>query len=253
MAYTVKNLAALSGVSVRTLHYYDEIGLLEPAYCGANGYRFYEEEEVLRLQQILFYRELGLPLKQIQDLLARRDFDKIQALESHRKTLLQELDRKRQLLSTVEKTIEHLKGTKRMKSKEMFTGFDSEQQRQHEQYLVDRYGADMQRSITQSKRRVKDWSKEKWEQTMHEFADICQQLVKAIELGETPDSSTAQAQIRRHFQWICQFWTPNRESYAGHSHLLVDSALRNAYTAHHKALPEYVAAGIRHFAEHDLE
>ena len=253
MAYTVKKLAEVSGVSVRTLHYYDEIGLLEPAFCGANGYRYYEEEEVLRLQQILFYRELGLPLKQVQEILKRRSFDKVKALESHRRSLLEELGRKRQLLSTIERTIEHLKGTQKMKESEMFTGFDSEQQRQHEEYLVDRYGDDMKQSIQESKRRVKDWSKQKWEATQHEFADICEQLVQTMNEGLAPDSSKTQDQIRRHFKWICQFWTPNRESYKGHTQLLTDSELRNAYTAHHPELPEFVAKAILHFADQELD
>ena len=69
MAYTVKQVAAMSGVSVRTFHFYDETGLLRPAYIGANGYRFYEEAQLLTLQQILFYRQLGLELKQIKEIL----------------------------------------------------------------------------------------------------------------------------------------------------------------------------------------
>ena len=123
MAYTVKKLAAMSGVSVRTLHFYDEVGLLKPAYLGTNGYRFYEEPQLLTLQQILFYRELGFELKQIKRILGRPDFDKIAALESHRKVLQKNLAKTRELIRTIDKTIEHLKGTKKMKSEEMFLGF----------------------------------------------------------------------------------------------------------------------------------
>ena len=85
MAYTVKQVAAMSGVSVRTLHFYDETGLLKPAYLGANGYRFYQEPQLLTLQQILFYRELGFELKQIKQILGRADFEIAAALRSHRK------------------------------------------------------------------------------------------------------------------------------------------------------------------------
>src|SRR5882757_2298083 len=123
MAYTVKKVAAMSGVSVRTLHFYDETGLLKPAYLGANGYRFYEEPQLLTLQQILFYRELGFELKQIKRILGRADFEKVAALESHRKVLQKNLTRTRTLIETIDKTIEHLKGTKKMKSEEMFAGF----------------------------------------------------------------------------------------------------------------------------------
>ena len=123
MAYTVKQVAAMSGVSVRTLHFYDETGLLTPAYHGANGYRFYEEPQLLILQQILFYRELGIELKQIKEILGRADFEKVTALQSHRKVLQKNLTRTRRLIETIDKTIEHLKGTKKMKSEEMFVGF----------------------------------------------------------------------------------------------------------------------------------
>ena len=123
MAYTVKQLAAMSGASVRTLHFYDETGLLKPAYHGSNGYRFYEEPQLLTLQQILFYRELGFELKQIERILGRADFEKVAALQSHRKVLQKNLARTRTLIETIDKTIDHLKGTKKMKSEEMFLGF----------------------------------------------------------------------------------------------------------------------------------
>src|SRR5271169_5201388 len=108
MAYTVKQVAKMSGVSVRTLHFYDETGLLKPAHRGANGYRFYEEAQLLTLQQILFYRELGFELKQIKQILGRADFEKVAALQSHRKVLQQNLGRVRKLIETVDKTLEHL-------------------------------------------------------------------------------------------------------------------------------------------------
>src|SRR5215210_6529006 len=111
-AYTVKQVSRLSGVSVRTLHFYDEVGLLKPAYQAPNGYRFYEELQLLTLQQILFYRELGFELKQIKDLLGRPDFEKAAALMSHREVLEETLVRTRTLLQTIDKTAEHLKGGK---------------------------------------------------------------------------------------------------------------------------------------------
>jgi DNA-binding transcriptional MerR regulator len=123
MAYTVKQVAAMSGVSVRTLHFYDETGLLKPAYHGANGYRFYEESQLLTLQQILFYRELGFELKLIKQTLGRADFEKVAALESHREVLQKSLSRTRRLIETIDKTIEHLRGARKMMNEEMFAGF----------------------------------------------------------------------------------------------------------------------------------
>ena len=123
MAYTVKQVAAMSGVSVRTLHYYDEAKLLKPAHYGTNGYRYYEEPQLLALQQILFYRELGFELKRIKRILASRNFEIVAALKSHRQRLQQDLARTRTLIETVDKTIQHLQGRKKMKSQEMFAGF----------------------------------------------------------------------------------------------------------------------------------
>jgi DNA-binding transcriptional MerR regulator/uncharacterized cupin superfamily protein len=123
MAYTVKQVAGMSGVSVRTLHFYHETGLLKPAHLGANGYRFYEEPQLLTLQQILFYRELGFELKRIKQILGRADFEKVAALQSHRKVLQTNVTRTHKLIETIDKTILHLKGKKKMKSKEMFAGF----------------------------------------------------------------------------------------------------------------------------------
>jgi DNA-binding transcriptional MerR regulator len=111
------------GVSVRTLHFYDETALLKPAYTKANGYRIYEEAQLLMLQQILFYRELGFELKRIKEILGRPKFEKAAALRSHRKVLEKNAARTRTLIETIDKTIGHLKGTKKMKSEEMFAGF----------------------------------------------------------------------------------------------------------------------------------
>jgi DNA-binding transcriptional MerR regulator len=123
VAYTVKQVAAMSGISVRTLHFYDETGLLRPAYTGTNGYRFYEEPQLLTLQQILFYRELGLELKEIKRFFGRAEFERVTALQSHREVLQKKLDRTRTLIETVDKTIEHLKGIKSMTGEELFEGF----------------------------------------------------------------------------------------------------------------------------------
>ena len=123
MAYTVQQLAVMSGVTVRTLHFYDELALLKPAYTKANGYRIYEEPQLLMLQQILFYRELGFELKRIKEVLSQRKFEKIAALKSHRRVLEKNVTRTRMLMDTIDKTISHLKGTKKMKSEELFMGF----------------------------------------------------------------------------------------------------------------------------------
>src|SRR5260370_38066954 len=102
MAYTVKQLAVMSGVTVRTLHFYDEVALLKPAYSEANGYRIYEEPQLLMLQQIVFYRELGFELKRIKEILSQGEFEKIAALKSHRHVLRKNAARTRTPFHTID-------------------------------------------------------------------------------------------------------------------------------------------------------
>lgn len=123
MSYTVKKLANLSGVSIRTLRFYDTIGLLKPAYYGDNNYRYYEDEQILMLQQILFYRELNFSLNDIQKIISSDNFNKIDALISHKQILAQSLNRTKKLIKTINQTIAHLRGKITMHKEELFIGF----------------------------------------------------------------------------------------------------------------------------------
>lgn len=113
-----------------------------------------------------------------------------------------------------------------MKSQELFAGFSPEQQAKHEQYLIDRFGPKMRNEIARSKRRVKDWTKADWEKSGWAFAEICRDLVELMERRLAADSDEVQCVIRRHHRWLKQFWTPTRESYAGHSQLSIPSCAR---------------------------
>lgn len=123
MAYTVKKLATISGVSIRTLRFYDEIGLLKPAYYGDNNYRYYEDEQIFMLQQILFYRELNFSLPDIQSVITSDEFNKIDALLSHKKNLKKNIDQTKKLILTIDQTISHIRGKITMRTEELFTGF----------------------------------------------------------------------------------------------------------------------------------
>src|SRR5690606_12824607 len=138
MNYTVKQLADLSGVSVRTLHHYDEAGLLKPGSRTAAGYRLYGEAELLRLQQILFYRMLELPLREIQGLLDAPEFDTLEALTQHRETLLLRKREMETMLATVDKTIRKLKGEIMMSDEELYAGFP-EDARKYRAEAVEKY------------------------------------------------------------------------------------------------------------------
>ncbi|MDP1974812.1 MAG: MerR family transcriptional regulator, partial [Alphaproteobacteria bacterium] len=162
MCYSVKQLTTLSGVSVRTLHWYDQIGLLKPDFYGSNGYRYYAEKDLLLLQQILFFKELGFPLKEIQKLLTMDGFDQIKALQAHKVFLKNEIERKNKLLETIDKTILYLKGTEKMTDKELYYGFDSDRQKEYEQYIVKCIGSDAEKLLAESHKRTAKWDKDEW-------------------------------------------------------------------------------------------
>jgi len=253
MAYTVTKLAQISGVSVRTLHWYDEIGLLKPAYHGSNGYRYYEEEQLLILQQILFFRELGFELKQIQRVLGRSDFDKRVALNSHREVLKKNLEQTKKLIKTIDKTIEHLKGTKTMKEQEMFAGFSKEQQAEYERQIIERFGEQGRAAIEESKQNAKKWSKQDEKNFKKEWEEICKELTHLLEQNFKASTKEVQKAIRKHYLWLSKCWTPTKESYAGHGQLIRDSDLGKAYEIYHARLPEFIAEAIELFAHKELE
>ena len=254
MAYTVKKLAEISKVSIRTLHFYDEIGLLKPAYLGSNGYRFYEEEQLLILQQILFYRELGFEFKQIHKILKSRDFDKIAALISHRQVLLKNVEKTKDLITTIDKTIAHLKGTKKMKDKEMYHGFSKEKQAEYLTYLKNRLGSDHP-SFAESEKNVKSWTQEAWEKSDKQFNSICAELAKLKEKHFPCSSPEVQTIIRRHCLWLKDFWTPNRQSYIGLGQLYVELEWKKVFGPHdhhHPHLAQFLAEAMKFFAEQEL-
>lgn len=124
MAYTVKAVSDLAGISIRTLHHYDEIGLVKPAHKTASGYRLYTEEDLERFQQVLFFRELGFSLKDIKEIVSRLDFDRRKALLDHRELLLDRQERLGRLVQSIDRTLDAMERGIAMNAKEMFDGFD---------------------------------------------------------------------------------------------------------------------------------
>lgn len=250
MAYTVKKLAEISGISVRTLHFYDEIGLLQPAYVGDNGYRFYEEEQLLMLQQILFFKELGFQLNDIHKIIQSSDFDKIETLQSHRKVLQQQLQRTHQLTETIDKTIAKLKGQGTMSDQEMYLGFDKNKQEEYERYIADHYGKE---AVQDSKKKIKNWTKSDYEHVKQEYDAIHTALTQAMQRHESHSSEPVQTLIRQHFSLVSKFWTPSKESYVGLGQLyLQHEDFRKLYESYHPQLAAFLADAMKVFAESEL-
>jgi len=241
MAYTVQKLASLSGVSVRTLHHYDEIGLLKPAYIGGNGYRYYEEEQLLLLQQILFFRNLGFELKQIREIVKKSDFDRISALHSHRKMLMRELEKTQELIETIDNTIKHLQGKKKMKDNQFFKGLNSPKQKEYEQYLIDS-GRHTAVELETGRKRLEKWQPEDWEKVQEEWDTLLKDYVSAIEKG--PNSPEAFACVKRHLQYLGRFGikakkeglTERASFYLGHPDW------KKTFDPYHPKLQEFILA-----------
>ncbi len=207
--YTVKQLARHAGVSVRTLHHYDAIGLLKPARCR-NGYRQYGQAEVLRLQQILFFRELGFSLDEIRDILSRPDFDPLEALEEHRALLQKRSERLHTLLETVDRTIDTLRGNRDMEIREYYEGFTDEQAEAYRREARERYG---EKAVDESEQRVLKMGKERFAALGAEGERIFRDM--ADNLDKDPGSDAVQALVGEWRNWLEHFHHYSDEAVLG--------------------------------------
>ena len=176
----MKKLADSAGVSVRTLHYYDEAGILKPKYRSANGYRQYDEEAVVRLQQIMFFRELDFSLEEIKQIISRPDFNVLAALESHRALLTGRAARINDLLATVDRTIKNLRGETEMSIKDYYKGFSDEQIAKYRKEARERYGEE---TVKQSEARVMKMGKEKFAAVQAEGGAIFKTIADNMDKG----------------------------------------------------------------------
>ena len=208
--YTVKQLSSLAGITVRTLHHYDEIGLLKPSRVGENGYRYYGEEALYRLQQILFYRELDLPLDDIKKIMGRRDFDVMGALQSHKQALNRQAARLNRLIQTVDRTIEHLKGEKPMSEKSMFAGFTEEEENKYAEEAMRTYDPE---TVKASVRKWKAYTPAEKQKIGAEGEAVYLDLVAAMPKGA--GSADVQAIVARWHRHLEHFWSPKDEQLLG--------------------------------------
>ncbi|BDC34203.1 transcriptional regulator [Candidatus Dependentiae bacterium Noda2021] len=254
MDYSIGQLAALSGVTIRTLHYYDEIGLLRPHYVSETGYRFYDKKQLLMLQQILFYKELGFELKQISTIINAPNFDVLMTLQQHKTRLTEKLHNTHELLQTINKTIEYLERQRIMTDQEMFWGFNKEKQQEYERELIAQYGNDMQKHIDDSYQHIKHFTKEDWAAIKLQADDINKRLVAKMHEGFAPDAPEVQEIISVHYQWICKFWQPNAESYTGLGHMYEHNPeFKNIYDKYDAQLAHFLSRAMANYAHKNLK
>ena len=198
--YTIKELANLAGVTTRTLRYYDQLGILTPAELGSNNYRYYDHDNLLRLQQILFYRELDVPLKEIQFILDSPGFQLLPALKNHQEALREKVNRYKELLGTIQKTISSLHRGENMAENEYFEGFD---ETLYEEEARDRWGHTSQ--YKESQRKWSSYSKDQKEEIKKEGGRITLRMV--TENPEVrPDDPEVQKAVGDYYAYLNQYF-----------------------------------------------
>ncbi|ARI78951.1 MerR family transcriptional regulator [Halobacillus mangrovi] len=200
--YKVREVADLAGISVRTLHHYDHIGLLNPVRTGENGYRLYGEEELARLQQILFFREMDFTLDKIKQILDNPDFDQEQALNTHRKILMEKRNRLDRIIDSVEQTLQALEGGRKMSNKDRFEPFDKSEmeahQKKYEKEVKERWGGSD--AYKESKKKAASYTEEDWKRIQEEGYEIDRQIIARMNQG--PEDQEVQRLIGEKRQHI---------------------------------------------------
>lgn len=238
--YTVKQFSQLAGVSSRTLRFYDQVGLLKPSSVGGNGYRYYKEDALVMMQQILFYREMGLGLENIKAILTDPAFDVSAALRSHREALQGQVRRLNRLLDTVDHTINHLKGSETMTPKGFFEGFSDEEQ---EKYALEAEQMYDPETVRASNRRWKAYPPAEKERILAEGHAIYTGLVEAMPSGTAdPKVQDLIARWHRNLQY---FWNPNDEQLLNLANVYnEDARFRENFARMHPKLAEFMRAAV---------
>jgi DNA-binding transcriptional MerR regulator len=230
MEYTINQLAKLADVSTRTLRYYDQCGLLPPKSIRSNGYRVYGQNEIDRLQQILFYRELGVELTEIGRILEAKSFDGQTALQNHLVALRKKRERLDLLIDNVEKSIKAMKGEIEMSNKEKFEGFKQklidDNERNYGDEIRKKYG---NKAIDRANARVKGMTKEQYGEVEQLTQELNDTLKAAFQQGD-PHSELAQKACELHKQWLCFYWDDySKEAHMGVTQMYVDDPRFTAY------------------------
>lgn len=216
MAMKVKEVADLVGISVRTLHHYDEMGLLTPEETTESGYRLYSQDNLELLQQILFFKELGFPLKQIKEIIHNPSYDRQEALNLHRQMLLEKRRRLDQMIATVDKTIQYTKGEITMTNKEKFEGFDFSHN-PYEQEARERWG---DKAVDSSNAKVESLPRKEQDGMLAAMNEIYTKLASLR--NESPDSPEAQVAIREWYDFLNQLGSYSLEAFKGLGQMYVD-------------------------------
>jgi len=228
--YTIRKLAEMARITTRTLRYYDEIGILKPARINSSGYRIYGRKEVDMLQQILFYRELGVSLDELKEIITSPDFDMLKALKEHRSRLLEKREQLDRLIENVEKTIAFKERGIIMSDKEKFEGFKTrlieENENKYGKEIREKYGEE---TVDKSYSKLKNMTEEEYARITALSEEVMETLYAAYQTGD-PAGELAQKAADLHRQWLSFYWDSySKEAHAGLAQMYVDDERFRAY------------------------
>lgn len=251
MYYKVKEVADMVGISVRMLHHYDKIDLLQPEFINQAGYRFYSNSDLERLQQVLFFKELDFNLQEIKSILDNPDFDKMQALKSQHELLLEKKKRLEKIINTVEKTIYSIEGEIKMDNKEMFGAFSMiDIERHKEKYAEEakeKYGDSD--AYKECNKKTAKYTKEDWSTISGEADNIMKKLVLLMDID--PRDSQVQEVVEEYRQYITKnFYQCTREIFRGLGELYVtDERFTANFDKYKPGLAQFLSDAIKFYTK----
>jgi len=235
MPYTVHQLAELANISARTLHHYDQIGLLKP-FRATNGYRHYNENDLLKLQQILFFRELNFPLTEIKEILTAKDFNMMHALQDQKKLLSLQKKRLGKLITTIETTIHKINQNIPMNDQELYNTFSDNEIDQYAAEAKQRWGNT--KAYQQSQVRYGKLTKAQKGELKKQSEKLLQEIASLMKLP--PSAKEVQLLITKHYEGLRNFYDPNPTIYRGLANMYIEDS---RFTAHY----EQYAFGLAQF------
>jgi len=244
MANTVGEVAKLAHVSVRTLHHYDETGLLVPSDRSEAGYRLYSTEDLERLQQVLFYKELGFSLEEIRELMADPAFDRREALLSQREMVAEQALRLEALLGLIDRTLVSLEGGIRMTKEDMFEVFGDFDPAEYEDEVKERWGETD--AYKESARRTAGYTKEDWQRYRDEAQAVSLEIAALMDEGVPASDPRAVAAVEQHRLLIDRWFYPcSRQMHAGLGRMYVaDPRFKKNYEKVREGMAQYLCDAI---------
>ena len=249
MFYKIKELADMVGISVRTLHHYDKIDLLKPNSIGDNGYRLYNDNDLERLQQILFFKELDFTLHEIKEILDSPNFDKEEALNIHKKLLIEKVIRLQKIIKNVDKTLKEMKGELKMSNEEKFIGFDMSNIEKYKEEAKNKY-KDTD-AYKESERKTSSYTKEEWNNINEGMNIIFKKIANLMD--KSPKDSEVQTIVHEWRNYITNnFYNCNIEIFKGLGEMYInDERFKKNIDKFKTGLADFISLAIEEYCKNN--